>query len=139
MQYSSSTLAHSRRLRMHADPPKTYLRGTTTLMPHTAHTQSVGKEALTDDHRLAYWHSRYTLRKASAESTHSNPGSPATTAGLGPRHPSVLLGGSGSNAGSPDHLRGGGSAAAAEALQLDVPVFLRGVADTILTTGAWLA
>ncbi|KAF5833568.1 Spc98 family-domain-containing protein [Dunaliella salina] len=61
----------------------------------------VGKDALTGNHQLAYWHERYTLRH-----------SPST----------------------------GAAAAAADGplAHLDVPVFLQGCANLILTTGKYL-
>lgn len=61
----------------------------------------VGKDALTDNHQLAYWHERYTLRQ-----------SPSTEAAA--------------------------TAADGPLAHLDVPVFLQGCANLILTTGKYL-
>lgn len=77
--------------------------------------QAVTKEALTEDRRVAYWYTRYTLRPvasaaAAASGATSREASPSPTKHIG---------------------AGGGRAQVA----VDVPVFLRDHVNTILATG----
>jgi hypothetical protein len=85
----------------------------TSLTLHNTHVQAVTKEALTEDHQLAYWHLRYSIRTATAGTagTGVEPEVPHTRQ----QHQQQLGGASG--------------------LELDVPVFLLSHATLILTTG----